>query len=129
MNLSCFGTFLIFRVLDGLLLQILVDVVDETRVVHLGLGGREEAVHAAHKVLATEAVGPKKKMSYVGGYEIEADIKTLQKHFLPRTFSRFLPPALMDNMSWVAFIIDDAHRLPANEPFRRRAFTTWDWMI
>ena len=84
---------MIFRVLDGLLLQILVDVVDETRVVHLGLGGREEAVHAAHKVLATEAVGPKKKMSYVGGYEIEADIKTLQNFFSSKDFFRgFCPP-------------------------------------
>ena len=98
MNLSCFGTFLIFRVLDGLLLQILVDVVDQTRVVHLGLGGREEAVHAAHKVLATEAVGSMKKMSYVGGYEIEADIKTLQKIFFQGLFLRFLSPALMDNV-------------------------------
>ena len=94
MNLSCFGTFLIFRVLDGLLLQILVDVVDETRVVHLGLGGREEAVHAAHKVLATEAVGSIKKgrnkMSYVVGYEIETEIKTLQKIFFQGLFLRFL---------------------------------------
>ena len=66
-------------------------------------------------------------MSYVAGYEIETEIKTLQKIFFQGLFLRFLSPALMDNMSLVAFIIDDAHRLPANEPFGRKAFTTWDW--
>ena len=34
------------------------------------------------------------EMSYVGGYEIETDIKTLQKHFPPENFFAIFAPAL-----------------------------------